>query len=140
MAENLDAKVLTKSMQILMKKVQDIQKKLKLTRNDIDWNVLESPIMCLKYNTFSPMALGKDDVGCVMINPNKVWISSSIINSSSPMETIITKSGLSKSSSEDSLTDAILQALAYIETGDKTYKYDQILQNYRIKLGLSIKK
>ena len=129
MNKNMDARVLNTREKILIDKVNKIQEKIKLIRKDIEWNVLSSPILS-DSNSFMPIILNPDEVGRVSVNPNKVWISASIINFPSLKDNIMVKSDILQPS-KDSLADAILQALAFIEAGGKNDICEKNLKEYR---------
>lgn len=129
MKNTIDAKVIYTHEKILMDEVYKIQKKLKLERNDIEWNVLGASTILLG-NISSMNIISPNDLGFVQYNPNKVWISASII--SFPSIGTMIKSNIT-SPSDDSLTDVILQALAYIEAEGNDTTFAEIYKKYRIQ-------
>ena len=136
-----DAVLLTSSMKILNRKVRYIQEKLNLSEINIDWKVLEEKIYFSKKSYQSPIVLGENEVGYVKLNPNEAVISSSIITAPSPID--ITTSSIMKyikskveptDSLENTLTYAILQALAFVEANGEKQKYENILKKYIEKI------
>ena len=137
MSDITDAVVNTTSMKLLIKKVDAIQQELNLKRTDIEWKVLKGKISFSQKSCELFALLGENELGYVKINPNEVGISSSIIKVPSLTDAIaspVTKYTNSEDSfsesSENSLTYAILYALAFIEAQGEDCKFKNTLKKY----------
>ena len=124
-----DAVVNTTSMKLLRNKVDAIQQELNLKRTDIEWKVLKRKISFPQKPYESFIFLGENELGYVKINPNEVGISSSIIKAPSLTDAIASPV-IKDTNSKDSLTYAILYALAFIETQGEYCECKNTLKKY----------